>query len=157
MTERPVTSLSVTYNVALVTVDKLPNDTKIISELFSSIAERGINIDMISQAPPYRGSVCISFSLLSKDLVNTLNTLNEFKKNAKDIRIEIDAYNTKLQVFGEGMKSVPGVAARLFTLLAENDIDIKLVTTSETDISYLIFEKDVDRAVNAIKQEYQIE
>lgn len=157
MTEKPVSNLSVTYNVALVTVDKLPNDTRVISELFSSIAERSINIDMISQAPPYRGSVRISFSLLSKDLVSALSALNEFKKTAKDLRIEIDAYNTKLQVFGDGMKSIPGVAARLFTLLADNGIDIKLVTTSETDISYLIFEKDVDRAVNAIKQEYQIE
>ncbi len=156
MSEKPVSNLSVTYNVAVVTIDKLPNDTRFISELFNSIAKRGINIDMITQAPPYRGSVCISFSLLSKDLVNALSALNEFKKNAKDLRIEIDADNTKLQVFGEGMKSVPGVAARLFTLLANNGIDIKLVTTSETDISYLIFEKDVDKAVNAIMQEYQL-
>ncbi len=154
MSVKPVSCINVTYNVALVTIDKLPNDTRLISELFNVIAGRDINIDMISQAPPFRGSINISFSLPSGDLVNALSALNDFKKNARDLRIEVDADNTKLQVFGEGMKNIPGVAARLFTLLAEEGVEIKLVTTSETDISYLIYEKDVDKAINAIKKEY---
>lgn len=154
MSAKPVSSINVTYNVALVTIDKLPNDTRLISELFSVIAGRNINIDMISQAPPFRGNINISFSLPSGDLVNALSALNDFKKNAKDLRIEVDADNTKLQVFGEGMKNIPGVAARLFTILAQEGVEIKLVTTSETDISYLIYEKDVDKAMNAIRKEY---
>lgn len=156
MPEMPVTNISVTYNVALVTVDNIPNNTKLISGLFSTIAQKNINIDMISQAPPFRGSVSLSFSLPSDDLVSALSSLNEFKKNAKNLRIEIDAENTKLQVSGEGMRNIPGVAAKLFTLLANEGVEIKLVTTSETDISYLIYEKDVDKAISAIKQEYGI-
>lgn len=154
MSDRPVSNLSVTYNVALITIDKLPNDTKLIAELFSMIALKNINIDMISQAPPFHGSINISFSLPASELVNTLAALNKFKKRAKDLRIEIDADNTKLQVYGEGMRNIPGVAARLFALLAEAGVEIKLVTTSEIDISYLIYEKDVDRALDAIRQEY---
>lgn len=154
MTERPVSNLSVTYNVSLITIDKLPNDTRLISELFSMIAQKNINIDMISQAPPFHGNINISFSLPASELVNALAALNEFKKHARDLRIEIDADNTKLQVYGEGMRNIPGVAARLFTLLAEAGVEIKLVTTSEIDISYLIYEKDVDRALDAIRQEY---
>lgn len=156
MSEMPVTNISVTYNVALVTVDNLPNNTKLISVLFNTIAQNHINIDMISQAPVFRGSVSLSFSLPSDDLVTALSSLNEFKKHAKNLRIEVDAENTKLQVSGEGMRNIPGVAAKLYTLLANEGIDIKLVTTSETDISYLIFEKDVDRAISAIKLEYDI-
>lgn len=156
MSEKPVSNISVTYNVALITIDKLPNNTRLISELFNTIAQRKINIDMISQAPPFRGSISISFSLPSEDLVNALSALNDFKKNAKDLQIEIDADNTKLQVFGEGMRNLPGVAARLFTLLANEGVEIKLVTTSEIDISYLIYEKDVDKAISAIKGEYEI-
>ena len=157
MSEKPVSIINITYNVALVTIDKLPNNTRLISELFNIIAQRKINIDMISQAPPFRGGISISFSLPSEDLVNALSALNDFKKNAKDLRIEIDADNTKLQVFGEGMRNIPGVAARLFTLLANEGIEIKMVTTSEIDISYLIYEKDVDKAINAIKNEYEID
>lgn len=157
MSVNPVSGITVTYNVALVTLYRLPNNTKLISELFNLIAQNDINIDMINQAPPYRDSINLSFSLPSSQLLNALSALNEFKKKTKDLRIEIDADNTKLSVYGEGMRDVPGVAAGIFTILADEDITVKLVTTSETDISYLIFEKDVDKAINAIKAKYSIE
>ncbi len=156
MSVNPVTDISVTYNVSLVTLYRLPNNTKVISELFNAIAQNGINIDMINQAPPYRDSINLSFSLQSSQLLNVLSVLNDFKKKYMDLRIEIDADNTKLSVYGEGMRNVPGVAAGIFTILAEEDITVKLVTTSETDISYLIFEKDVDKATSAIKAKYSI-
>jgi aspartokinase len=156
MSVNPVTDISVTYNVSLVTLYRLPNNTKVISELFNAIAQNGINIDMINQSPPYRDSINLSFSLQSSQLLNVLSVLNDFKKKYMDLRIEIDADNTKLSVYGEGMRNVPGVAAGIFTILAEEDITVKLVTTSETDISYLIFEKDVDKATSAIKAKFSI-
>ncbi|MCR4435603.1 MAG: ACT domain-containing protein [Clostridiales bacterium] len=157
MENTPVSEITVTYNVALVTVDNLPNNMKLISDIFSTIAREKINIDMISQAPPYRGVVNLSFTLSSDDLVKAISALNRYKKDVPNLHVEVDADNTKLSVYGEGMKNIPGVAAKLFTLLANNGIEIKLVTTSEVDISYLIFEKDVDRAIEAIKKEYNLE
>ncbi len=157
MAGKPVTDISVTYNVALVTVDNLPVDMKLVSDIFNSIAGQNINIDMINQAPPYRGKVNISFTIPSDDLVRAISTLNTFKKNAPGLKIEVDAQNTKLSVFGEGMKNLPGVAAKLFTILAQNGIDVKLVTTSEVDISFLIYEKDVDTALSATRNEFGIE
>lgn len=157
MENTPVTQITVTYNVALVTVDNLPNNMKLISNIFNAIAQAKINIDMISQAPPFRGSINLSFSLPDTDLVKALSALNKFKKEVPNLNIEVDADNTKLSVYGEGMKNLPGVAAKLFTILAENGIEVKLVTTSEVDISYLIYEKDVDRAIEAIKSEFAIQ
>jgi aspartokinase len=154
MSDNAVSNINITYNVALVTVDNLPNNTRLISDIFNTIAQEKINIDMISQAPPFRGTISISFSLPSDNLVKALSALNKFKKNVKELRIEIDADNTKLQVYGEGMRNIPGVAARLFTLLANEGVEIKMVTTSEVDISYLIYEKDVDKALQAINKEY---
>lgn len=154
MTSIPVSNINVTYNVALVTIQSLPCDTRLLADIFSAIAQKGINIDMISQSPPYRDNVTISFSLPSDRLVDALSVLNSFKAAVKDLRVEVDADNTKLQVYGEGMRNMPGVAARIFSLLADEDVEIKMVTTSETDISYLIYEKDVDRAINAISKEY---
>lgn len=156
MEKKPVTSLSVTYNVALVTVDNLPCDTKLISDILNSIAALDINIDMISQAPPYKGSINLSFSLPAEDIVKAISALNSFKKDIPGLYIEIDAENTKISVFGESMKNIPGVAAGLFTVMAANGVEIKLVTTSEVDISYLIYDRDVDRAIAAIKKEYGI-
>ncbi len=156
MPQKPVSKINITYNVALVTIENIPNNTRLISDIFNTIAQQKINIDMISQAPPFRGSISISFSLPSDDLVKALSELNKFKKSIKELQIEIDADNTKLQVYGEGMRDIPGVAAGLFTVLANEGVEIKLVTTSEVDISYLIYEKDVDKALNAIKKEYDI-
>lgn len=154
METNPVTNINASYNVALVTVDNLPCNTKLISDILNSIAREKINIDMISQAPPYKGTINLSFSLPSEDLVKALGALNTFKKSIPNLYIEVDAQNTKISVFGEKMKDIPGVAAKLYTLLAENGVEIKLVTTSEVDISYLIYDKDADKALSAIKHEF---
>jgi len=157
LSNSPVTNVSINYNVALITIDNLPSGKMfLIPEIFNSIAEQNINIDMISQAPPYRGVLSLSFTLPSADLVKAISVLNNFKKQVPSLSIEINAENTKLSVYGEQMKNIPGVAARLFTIFSQNGVDIKLVTTSEVDISYLIDEKDVDRALSAIKAEYGI-
>ena len=156
MSQTPVSNITPIFGVALVTVDNLPIDMALISEIFNSIAREKINIDMISQAPPYRGTINLSFSIPSEDLVKAISALNKFKSTAPALNIEVDADNTKIVVFGEHMKNLPGVAARLFTILAANGIEVKLVTTSEVEISYLISEKDVDRAISAIKKEYEL-
>jgi aspartokinase len=129
---------------------------KLVSDIFNAIAQEKINIDMISQAPPYKGSISISFSLPADDIVRAISSLSKFKKVVPNLRVEVDADNTKLSVYGEEMKNIPGVAAKLFTLLASIGIDIKLITTSEVDISYLIYDKDVDRAMDAIRNEFGI-
>ncbi len=156
MEQSPVTGITVSYNVALITVDNLPSKMNLISSIFNTIASQQINIDMISQSPTYKGSINISFSLPSDDLVKAISSLNSFKKDVPNLHVEVEANNAKLNVYGEKMKNVPGVAARLYTLLAGNDIEIKLVTTSEVDISYLIAEKDIDKAIESIKSEYNL-
>lgn len=156
MSKNPVTSISTVYSVALVTVDNLPNDMTLISSIFNKIAGEKINIDMISQAPPYKGKINISFTLPAEDITKIIGLLNSFKNKVPNLRIEIDSDNTKITVFGEAMKNIPGVAAQLFTLLAVNGIEVKLVTTSEVEISYLIYEKDIDKAIQAIKVEFGV-
>lgn len=156
MTILPVTSISTVYNVALVAVDNLPNDMVFISGIFNKIAEEKINIDMISQSPPYKGKINIYFSIPAENIIKVIAILNSFKIRAPNLRIEIDSDSTKISVFGEGMRDKPGVAAKVFTLMAENQIEIKLITTSEVDISYLIYEKDADKAIKAIKQEFRL-
>ena len=156
MANRPVTNISTVYNVALVTVDNLPNNMALISSIFNKIAKEKINIDMISQAPPYRGSINVSFSLPADDIVKVIAVLNSFKTEVSALRIEIDSGNAKISVYGEAMKNIPGVAAQLFTILAVTGIEVKLVTTSEVEISYLVSEKDIDKAISAIKNEFKL-
>lgn len=156
MSEKPITSMSVTYNVAIVNVDNIPNNTRLISEIFNTIAESNINVDMISQAAPFKGVINLSFSIPSDDILKAISTLNMFKKTIPKLSIQVDADNTKISVFGELMKNLPGVAATLFSLLAEEGIDIKMITTSEVDISCLLYDRDVDKADKAIREKFDL-
>ncbi|OPZ94047.1 MAG: Aspartokinase [Firmicutes bacterium ADurb.Bin419] len=157
MSQKPVTSIDVTYNVSLITLNNLPNNIKLISEIFTSIANEGISIDMVSKSAALRGNTTISFSLLYDDLVKAMSSINKFKDQIGNLSIEIDSFNTKFCIFGKNMKDIPGVAARLFTVLAGEGIEVKLVTTSESDISCLIDEKDADKACESVKKEFNLD
>jgi len=154
--DKPVTSINITDNVALITIDNLPSEMNIVPDILSTIAAKGINVDMITQIPPLKGTMSLSFSIPADDLVKALEALQVYRKNTKDVKIEIDAENTKFQIYGEGMRNMPGVAARLFKALSKEAVEIKLVTTSEVDISLLVYPKDVDRALAAIEEEFGI-
>ena len=156
MFNNAVTNFTVVSDVALITLDKVPSNTKVISEIFSTIAMENINVDMITQTPSYSGVVNVSFTIPSKALSKAIGALSRFKKDIPNLRIDIDANNTKISVFGEGMRNIPGVAANLFTTLASDGIEIKLITTSEVDISYLIPGKDEDKAIDSIKKEFNL-
>ena len=156
MNQKPITNLTVNRSVSLITLDSIPNKTSVLSSIFTTISEAGINIDMINQTAPYRGVVNVSFTLSDEDLAKAIIVLGQFKKKIPNLRVEVNSNNTKLSIYGEQMRNMPGVAAKLFTILSENKIDIKLVTTSEVDISCLIYEKDTTKAVEAIKKEFSI-
>lgn len=156
MSDNSVTSMSTLYNVALVTVDNLPNNMLMISEMFGKISEEDINIDMIIQSPPYKGKINISFSMPADNIAKVIALLNAYKSSVTNLRVGIDSDSTKISIFGEAMKEMPGVAARLFKILADNEVEVKLVTTSEVDISLLIYDKDTDRVVSAVKREFML-
>lgn len=152
-----ITQLTVTEHVTLITLDKIPVDSVQVAKIFEALGKSKVNIDMISQTPPYKGSISLSFTLSDDDLFGAIQTLKSFKTEIPTLRIDINSNNVKLSLFGEEMKSTPGAAAKTMNLLAEAGVDIKLITTSEVDISYLIYHTDRDKAVEQIKNYYQIQ
>lgn len=157
MNEKPVTKIDVSYNVSMITLGNLPDDINLIAEIFKVMSDVNINIDMVSKPAPFKGTVSMSFSLLTDDMMEAITLLNEYKEKAGDFSIEVDAYNSKISVYGEEMKNIPGVATRMFKALAKEKIEVKLITTSAVDISCLIFERNIDDAVNSIKKEFSLE
>lgn len=153
---KPVTNLNVTQNVAMITLDNVPNKIDLIASIFNEVANNGINIDMISQTAPYKGSINLSFSLDEENVPKAISALSKFKKEIPHLRIDIVSGLSKLSIFGEAMKDIPGVAASLFTTLAEAGVELKMVTTSEVDISYLIDQKDEEKAVQIIKERFDL-
>ncbi|HPW41367.1 MAG TPA: aspartate kinase [Bacillota bacterium] len=156
MENTAITGLAVNNDEAIITLNGVPHDIKVIAEIFQSIANKDINIDMISQTFPVNKLVSISFTLPKTDLYQASKVLNTFKKKLFTFSYETCDNITKLSVVGLGMNTQSGVAAKVFNLLAENDIPVSIVTTSEIKISYVISPDDQKKAIEAIAKEFDL-
>ncbi len=145
ITESAVTSVTKDDGQAMVTLSELKFSPETVAEIFTDIADAGIRLDIISQTMPHNGRVSLSFSLPRADLKRCLKVIAKYKPECDEIIEESSL--SKLTVEGAGMKTQSGVAAKLFGALAEKDIGIFIITTSETNISFCV---ETSRAVDAI-------
>ncbi|GMQ57685.1 hypothetical protein AN1V17_20800 [Vallitalea sediminicola] len=146
-----ISKLNITQNVTLITLANIPINNKSIAAIFTSLAEADINVDMISQTSPLKGKINISFTLQNDVLFNAIQTLKSYKKDIPNLRIDVNSNNTKLSLYDDDMKYHPGIAAKTMSILSDANIDIKMITTSEIDISYLIYASDEEKAILSLK------
>lgn len=140
-------------DVARISVTNIPNIPGIAFKLFSKLAQKKINVDIILQSVGRDGTKDITFTV-SKD---NAQTAIEAIKNTFDIEdkdIICDTSVAKISVVGAGMESHPGTASKMFEALFESDINIDMISTSEIKISVLIDLKDADRAVSAVHKAF---
>ena len=156
MEKTAITGLAVDNSESMITLNGVPHDIKIIADIFAKIAELDINIDMISQTTPINKLVSISFTLPKIDLPQAINILEQYKE--KIFTFSYDTFDniSKLTVIGIGMKNQSGVASKMFNILAENDISVHIITTSEIKISYVINPEDQQKAIEAVAREYNL-
>lgn len=156
MEEKVITGLSISDDVLMVTVNNVPYNAKNISIIFDKLAKHHVNIDMISQTAPFNGYINVSFTS-SKEDVNTINEVEkELNAEIQGIKVSKESDITKLSVVGIGMMKQSGVAASIFTIFAENDIEFKQVTTSEISISYTLDSKDKQKAVTVLAEKLNL-
>jgi 4-hydroxy-tetrahydrodipicolinate reductase len=141
---------------ALVSIYGIPHDPKPITALFRKIGEENINLDMISQTAVVDEKVNISFTLPRQDVKRTVALLKGFQVSIPELQFAVFPDITKITVEGSGMETQSGVAAQVFQVMANQEIALKTITTSETKISYIIAQKDTRRAVEAIKKAFGI-
>jgi aspartate kinase len=156
MEQNAITGMSIDENCIMVTIINLPYSTKIISEIFTNLAEKKINIDMISQTPPHLDKTNISFTAPNKNLIEISNILEEITNDFETSNYNINSNLIKLSVVGIGMISTPGIAASIFNLLSINNIEFYQVTTSEISISYTINKKDKNEAITLITDKFNL-
>ena len=151
-----ITSVNAESGITLVTVYNLPNGPDSVAQIFSSLADKEVNVDMISLNPSSGVRQTVSFSAKDEDLANILSTIGFFKNTYEELRIDINTNNCKLTFVGDAMREKCGVAAFVFNALAESKITIKLITTSETKISCLIDEADYSEACDVLDRVFGI-
>lgn len=150
MEGKAITGLSISDDVLMVTVNNVLQNSKNIALVFERLAKYNVNVDMISQTAPFNGYVNVSFTTSKEDEKTIDQITKELKEVIEGIKVSKDSNITKVSVVGIGMMKQAGVAAEIFSIFSDNDIEFKQVTTSEISISYTIDAKDKQKAVTVL-------
>ncbi|MFO0865209.1 MAG: ACT domain-containing protein [Gemmataceae bacterium] len=140
-----------------ITLFDLPNGPAAVSKIFQGIASAGIVVDMIVLSRDKQGKANLSFSVPKADLDRGLKIAQQLGKEADPaVRVAADAEIARLIVIGVGMRTHTGVARRMFGALAEKQINIAMINTSEVRLSVVVDGKQGTAALTSLKAAFQI-
>ena len=145
-----VSGVTIKNEEARITIPDVPDKPGIAAELFGALATSDIIVDVIVQSSPSNGKNTISFTVSRKSLKDALPILEKFVKENKTGSLDLNDKIAIVSAVGVGMKSHVGVAAQMFKALADNNINIEMITTSEIKISCVIPEAEGKNALRAI-------
>ncbi|HHS48424.1 MAG TPA: aspartate kinase [Desulfurella acetivorans] len=137
-------------NQARITIIKVPDKPGISAKIFGAIAEKNINVDVIVQNASEEGFTDISFTVQRNEADKASDVLKPVIKEIGASEIKVRKDIAKVSIVGVGMRSHPGVAAKMFDTLAKEGINILMITTSEIKVSCIIEEKYLELAVRAL-------
>lgn len=150
MERQLITGVAYDKNEARITLTGLPDSPGTAASIFSPLAEAGINVDMIVQSVPWSARSDLTFTVPAASLPQAADVLQKNKEAIGYQDLATDTAITKLSVVGVGMRSNPGVAAKMFETLADRKINILAITTSEIKVSVLIPEDYTELAVRVL-------
>ena len=149
--EDPIISGVVTdTSEAKVTVRKVPDRPGISAALFEQLAESNVNVDMIVQNTSTDGNTDISFTVPKADMKVAQGIVESVAKEIGAAGIAQDDSIAKISLVGAGMKTSPGIAAKMFRTLADNDVNIEMISTSTIRISVVVATADLEKAARSL-------
>ena len=149
--EDPIISGVVTdVSEAKVTVRKVPDRPGISAALFEQLADSNVNVDMIVQNTSTDGNTDISFTVPKADMKVAQGIVESVAKEIGAAGIAQDDLIAKISLVGAGMKTSPGIAAKMFRTLADNGVNIQMISTSTIRISVVIASADLEKAARSL-------
>ena len=149
--EDPIISGVVTdVSEAKVTVRRVPDRPGISASLFEQLAESNVNVDMIVQNTSTDGNTDISFTVPKADMKVAQGIVESVAKEIGAAGIAQDDSIAKISLVGAGMKTSPGIAAKMFRTLADNDVNIEMISTSTIRISVVVAAADLEKAARSL-------
>jgi aspartate kinase len=141
---------------AKVTVSGVPDKPGVAARLFGELAGNTVNVDMIVQNVSANARTDVSFTVPRTELARTRRVLEKFEDLAAG-GVTVDEDIAKVSIVGVGMRSHVGVASRMFGALAEQNVNIEMIGTSEIKISVVIRKEDGDKAVRALHKAFALD
>ncbi|MEF9853994.1 MAG: aspartate kinase [Hydrogenoanaerobacterium sp.] len=151
-----VTKISVCDDISLITFNGIGSDLKFISDVFTTLAAAGINMDMISQTAPTGDKISVSFTVCGHDLIKVLSLIKNYTEKYPKFKPLVTGSNSKIQLFGEEMRHTEGVAAKVFSAVAGAGAQVLMITTSEVDISLLLTSYNLDETLDALQKTFEL-
>ena len=155
--KNPVTGVAVKRNEVKLSLISVPDTPGIAADIFSQLGAAQINVDMIVQSTEVNGSNNITFTVSQEDGDEAYKILENIQEKMGASRIDIKKDIAKVSIVGVGMISQPGVAAKMFETLGQNDINIDLISTSEIKVSCAINNDDADNAVQLLHDAFGLD
>jgi aspartate kinase len=157
MEQAIVSGVTYALDDAKVTIRGLPDRVGEAANMFTAVAKANVNVDLIIQNVAEDGKADISFTADESDLAKIDKVLGEMKGELGFTSIDMDRDVAKVTLVGAGMRTYPGVAAKMFQVLADNDINLGMISTSSIKISCVIRKDDVQKAVRAIHKAFKMD
>ena len=152
-----ISGVALDKNTARISVIGLKDEPGMAFRLFNMLAKEGINVDVILQSIARENSKDISFTISRDEADEAVKIIEANKARIGCTGISCNKEVVKVSIVGAGMMSNPGVAAKMFEALFNENININMISTSEIRITVLINEKDAERAVNAVHDAFGLE
>ena len=155
MEEVLVSGVALDKNQARVSLRGVTDRPGIAAEIFTKLADENINVDMIIQNASNHGTTNLGFTVPQNQLEDAKRVIESFDHDLEGA--DYDENVSKVSIVGVGMKSHSGVAARAFSALAKNGINIEMISTSEIKVSMVIDEKFSELAVRVLHEEFGLD
>ena len=152
-----ITGISSTQNDAKVTLVGVKDKPGIAASIFKPLSKNSINVDMVVQNISANGrETDLTFTIKNEDLKKTKKIVNE-NKDINFKKLIFDKNVSKISIIGVGMVTTPGVTFRMFQALANQKINIQVISTSEIKISVLVNKKNIKKAISALHKEFKLD
>ena len=152
-----ITGISSTQNDAKVTLVGVKDKPGIAAAIFKPLSKNSINVDMVVQNISANGKETdLTFTIKNEDLTKTKKIINE-NKSINFKKLIFDKKVSKISIIGVGMVTTPGVTFRMFQALANQKINIQVISTSEIKISVLVNKINVKKAISVLHKEFKLE
>jgi aspartate kinase len=156
--EQPIVSgIAFNRDEAKITVLGLPDKPGVASRVLAPVGEANIEIDVILQNVSADNSTDITFTVHRSDMAKAKSVLDSIIKDLGAREVATDDGVVKVSLVGVGMRSHSGVATKMFSTLAEENINIKMITTSEIKISVIIEERYLELAVRSLHAAFELD
>jgi aspartate kinase len=144
-------------NVAKITLVGVPDRPGVATSVFGPLADAGVVVDMIVQNVGHGGATDISFTIPRVEQAKAKRILEPLVRDLGFADMTLDSSVAKVSIVGAGIQNAPGYAARMFGTLADEGINIEMISTSEIRITTIIAEDRVEQAVRALHAAFALE